>query len=139
MFLFKSHKNLSHKQSSIVGFVLALMSLLVIGVLIYGFPYFGAWLNINGVHYLDLFLLAFVFTLFMSAQGLILFGFPLYYAKDKKSHMTGFKILLYAMTWMIVLVGLISAIAVTYERGQKSVDVVDTSDLEYLIDDSAVE
>jgi len=118
---------------------LALMSLLVIGVLIYGFPYFGAWLNINGVHYLDLFLLAFVFTLFMSAQGLILFGFPLYYAKDKKSHMTGFKILLYAMTWMIVLVGLISAIAVTYERGQKSVDVVDTSDLEYLIDDSAVE
>lgn len=73
-------------------------------VITYGFPRLGGWLNLNGVYHLDFFLLAFMFTLFASIQGLLLFGFPLYYAQDKKSHMTGFQIMLYALLWMILIV-----------------------------------
>jgi hypothetical protein len=118
MFLFKKHKKFTHKQTSVVGFVLAVMSILVSAVLTYGFPHFATWLNLNGVFHLDAFLLIFVATLFLSLQGLILFGFPLYYANDKKSHMTGFQILLYALMWMILIVALVSLAAVSMSDEQ---------------------
>lgn len=86
-----------------IGFVLAVMSLLTMGIMTYVFPYFGKWLNDNGVVQMDLFLLVFFVTIFLAVQGLLLFGFPLYYAQDKKSHMTGFQILLYALMWMVGL------------------------------------
>ncbi len=87
-----------------IGFVLALISVLTMALMTTVFPHFGAWLNNNGVYQLDLFLLIFFVTIFLAVQGLLLFGFPLYYAQDKKSHMTGFQILLYALMWMILLV-----------------------------------
>ena len=86
-----------------IGFVLALISVLTMALMTYIFPHFGAWLNNNGVYQLDLFLMVFFVTVFLAVQGLLLFGFPLYYAQDKKSHMTGFQILLYALMWMVLL------------------------------------
>jgi hypothetical protein len=112
MFLFRNHKNLSQKQKITIGFVLAVMSILVMAITVYVFPRLSAWLYVNGVYQLDMFLLMFIITIFLAAQGLILFGFPLYYAKDKKCHMTGFQLLLYALGWMIVLVVLVSLLAV---------------------------
>ncbi|MFT7183718.1 MAG: hypothetical protein ACI9QC_000037 [Oceanicoccus sp.] len=107
VFLFRRHKTLSHKQSSTIGFTLAVISLLSTAVITYCFPRLGAWLNLNGVFHLDFFLLAFMFTVFAAVQGLLLFGFPLFYAKDKKSHMTGFQIMLYSLLWMIVIVSVV--------------------------------
>lgn len=104
MVFFRRHKTLSHKQSSTIGFVLAVLSLLSMAVITFAFPRLGAWLNLSGIYHLDFFLLAFMFTLFSSIQGLLLFGFPLYYAQDKKCHMTGFQILLYSLMWMILIV-----------------------------------
>lgn len=112
MFLYKNRKKLGHKQTSIIGFVLAVFSLLVSAIVVYIFPNLGAWLNMNSVFSLDLFLLVFMVVVFLSLQGLILFGFPLYYAQDKKSHMTGFQILLYAIMWMIIIVLVLSFIFV---------------------------
>lgn len=100
-----------------IGFVLAVLSLLTTSVVVFVFPLFGAWLNNNGVYNLDIFLMAFFFTIFVAAQGLILFGFPLYYAQDKKSHMTGFQILVYALLWMLGLVLVVGLIFVPL-RGQ---------------------
>jgi len=104
MVFFRRHKSLSHKQCSTIGFVLAVLSLLSTAVITFAFPRLGAWLNLSGIYHLDFFLLAFMFTLFMSIQGLLLFGFPLYYAQDKKCHMTGFQILLYSLMWMLLIV-----------------------------------
>ena len=130
MFLFKKYKSFNQKQTAIVGFVLAVMSILVTAVVVYGFPQLSGWLYANGIYQLDLFLLAFVVILFLSAQGLILFGFPLYYAQDKKSHMTGFQILLYALGWMILLVGIIAYLTVVF-KGQdySSYDMSDFEDM----------
>lgn len=112
MFLYKSHKKISHKESAVIGFVLAVMSLLVSVVLGYLVPAFQAWLSFNGIFHLDIFLVLFAVTVFFAAQGLILFGFPLFYAKDKKSHMTGFQILVYALLWMIAAVIVIGVVSV---------------------------
>lgn len=130
MFLFKKHKNLGHKQTAMIGFVLAVMSLLVTALIVYGFPIFSSWLYMNGIYQLDLFLIAFTMILFLSLQALILFGFPLYYAQDKKSHMTGFRILLYALGWMVVLVGIIAYLTVAF-KGQdySSYDMSDFEDM----------
>ncbi len=128
MFLFKSHKRLGHKQTALVGFVLAVMSILVSAILVYGFPLLTAWLYINGVYVLNLFLLAFGVTLFLALQGLILFGFPLYYAQDKKSHMTGFQILLYAVGWMIAIVGIVTLLAIAMTEQEDMYDVWDDYD-----------
>lgn len=65
---------------------------------------------------MDLFLLVFFVTVFLSVQGLLLFGFPLYYAQDKKSHMTGFQILLYTLMWMVVLVLVISLMMIPINK-----------------------
>lgn len=105
MVFFRRHKALNHKQCSTIGFVLAVLSLLTTAILTFVFPRMGAWLNASGVFHMDFFLLAFMFTLFVSLQALLLFGFPLFYVHDKKSHMTGFQILLYALMWMILMVG----------------------------------
>lgn len=113
MFLYKGHKNLSHKQASVIGFVLAVLSILSIAIAVYVLPLLVLWLNSKGVYHLDIFIQTFIVILFLSAQGLILFGFPLYYAQDKKSHMTGFQILIYALMWMVLLVGLISVMSVS--------------------------
>jgi hypothetical protein len=53
---------------------------------------------------------------FLAVQGLLLFGFPLYYAQDKKSHMTGFQILLYTLMWMVGLVLVISLIMIPLNK-----------------------
>jgi hypothetical protein len=103
MFLFQSHKNLNHKQSSLVGFVLAILSLLSSSILVYSFPLILEQLYQAGVFHLDLLLIAVWVTFFFSIQGLILFGFPLFYVQDKKSHMTGFQILVYALMWLFFL------------------------------------
>lgn len=99
-----------------IGFVLALISVLTMALMTYIFPHFGAWLNNNGVYQLDLFLLVFFITIFLAVQGLLLFGFPLYYAQDKKSHMTGFQILLYALMWMVALVLVVSLIYIPINK-----------------------
>ena len=99
-----------------IGFVLALISVLTMALMTYIFPHFGAWLNTNGVYQLDLFLLVFFVTTFLSVQALLLFGFPLYYAQDKKSHMTGFQILLYTLMWMTLLVLAVSLIFIPINK-----------------------
>jgi len=102
MFLFKS-KTISARQTLVVGFVLALLSMLSMALITYLLPMAGAWLNGQGVTELDLFYTVFIFIFLCSVQGLILFGFPLYYAQDQKSHMTGFRILLSALGWMVLM------------------------------------
>lgn len=111
MLFFKS-KTFSHRQTAMIGFVLAVISLLSIAIITYIFPHLGAWLNNNGVVQMDLFLLVFFVILLLAVQGLVLFGFPLYYAQDKKSHMTGFQILVYTLMWMLGLVLICSVIMV---------------------------
>lgn len=96
-----------------VGFVLAILSLLSTALITFAFPRLGAWLNASGVFHLDFFLLGFMFTLFLAVQGLLLFGFPLFYANDKKSHMTGFQILLYALMWMVIMVAVVVLLFMT--------------------------
>src|SRR3989344_1505112 len=125
MLFFKS-KTLSHRQTAMIGLVLAIISLLVTAFTVFVFPLFGAWLNGNGIYDLDLFLLAFFFTIFCSLQGLLLFGFPLFYAQDKKSHMTCFQIMVYTLAWMVILVLLVGAFLVPL----KSQDSFTLEDLE---------
>ena len=128
MLFFKS-KTLSHRQTAMIGFVLAIISLLVTAFTVFVFPLFGAWLNVNGVYDLDLFLLAFFFTVFCSLQGLLLFGFPLYYAQDKKSHMSGFQIMIYTLSCMILLVLLVGAFMVPL-KSQESFTLEDLESFE---------
>lgn len=61
---------------------------------------------------MDLFLIAAFLTIYLAVQGLLLFGFPLYYVQDKKSHMTGFQILVYTLLWSLVLIVLLSLLMV---------------------------
>ncbi len=127
MFFFKTQKQFTHRESALVGFVLAVMSLLTTGTVVYIMPFFGMWLNLHGVYALDLFLLAFAMVFFLAIQGLLLFGFPLYYAQDKKSHMTGLQILVYALLWMVVLVGLLGAGSVLLQLSHMPASVADFS------------
>ncbi len=99
---FKS-KVVTNKEAFGIGFVLAVLSLLVMAFGVFAFPKVGIWLNSQGVVELDFFLMVFVFVFLCALQALILFGFPLYYARDAKSHMTGFRILLFTLLWMLVL------------------------------------
>ena len=111
MFFFKDKVFTTH-QTAIIGFVLAIFSMLVTAFTVFVLPLLGTYMNKNGVSSLDLFYLAFCITFFLSMQGLVLFGFPLYYAQDKKSHMTGFKILIFAILWMVLLTGALAVCAV---------------------------
>lgn len=118
MFFFKS-KTISNRQTLVIGFVLAVLSMLSMGIITYVLPMVGAWLNANGVTELDLFYTAFIFVFLMSVQALLLFGFPLYYAQDQKSHMTGFRILLSALMWMIVLMAFTALAFVKIDQSQE--------------------
>lgn len=102
MFLFKSFKKLDHKQCSMIGFVLAVMSILVTAIVGYGAPLLVGTLQAAGLFHLEIFVWGLALVIFFSSQGLLLFGFPLYYVHDKKSHMTGFQILLYALMWIVL-------------------------------------
>ena len=117
MFFFKS-KTITNRQTLVIGFVLALLSLLSMAVVTYFFPMFGAWLNANGVTELDFFYTAFIFIFLMATQALLLFGFPLYYAQDQKSHMTGFRILLTTLMWMLVLMAFTALIFVKIRQNE---------------------
>lgn len=101
MFLFRREKSITHKQSAMIGFVLAVMSLLATAIIAYVPPLVVQFLYTSGVAHLELFFFLMCIVVFLAVQGLILFGFPIYYAQDKKSHMTGFQILVYALLWML--------------------------------------
>lgn len=103
MFLFRSHKKLGHKQTSVVGFVIAVMSLLITAIIAYVPPVILGFLYKNGIGNLELYFILFNVVLFLSLQALVLFGFPIYYAQDKKDHNTGFQVLLYGLMWMVIL------------------------------------
>jgi hypothetical protein len=117
MFFFKS-KTISNRQTLVIGFVLAVLAMLSMGVVTYVLPMVGAWLNSNGVTELDLFYTAFIFVFLMSTQALLLFGFPLYYAQDQKSHMTGFRILLATLLWMLVLMAFTALVFVKIHQSE---------------------
>ena len=111
-----------------IGFVLAVISLLSIAIITYIFPHLLNWLNDNGVIQMDLFLMVFFPVFILAIQGLLLFGFPLYYAQDKKSHMTGFQILVYALMWMLGLVLVCSIIMVQlYKQDAYTLDELSPS------------
>jgi len=111
-----------------IGFVLAAISLLSMGIITYVFPHLGTWLNNNGVVQMDLFLLVFFVIILLAVQGLLLFGFPLYYAQDKKTHMTGFQILIYTLMWMVGLVLLCALIMVElYKQDTYTLDELSPS------------
>ncbi len=103
MFLFRSEKKLGHKQTTLVGFVIAVMSLLITAIIAYMPPLVIGFLYRSGIGHLELYFILFNVVLFLSLQALVLFGFPIFYAQDKKDHMAGFQILLYGLMWMIIL------------------------------------
>ncbi|MBI4127410.1 hypothetical protein HY463_01755 [Candidatus Peregrinibacteria bacterium] len=103
MFLFRSHKKLGHKQTSVVGFVIAVMSLLITAILAFVPPKILSYLYQAGIGNLELYFILFSVVLFISLQALVLFGFPIFYAQDKKDHNTGFQVLLYGLMWMVIL------------------------------------
>ncbi len=132
MFFFKS-KTITNRQTLGIGFVLAVLSMLSMALITYVLPMVGAWLNSSGVTELDLFYTAFIFVFLMSTQALILFGFPLYYAQDQKSHMTGFRILLAALLWMVVLMAFTALVFVKMHQSQQqsmSLDAYPTVDMQ---------
>ncbi|QQR55453.1 hypothetical protein IPG41_02780 [Candidatus Peregrinibacteria bacterium] len=128
--LFKS-KTFTNRQILAIGFVLAVLSMLSLGLCMLVFPLFALWMNVHGVVQLDLFFMAFVFVFLCATQALILFGFPLYYAQDQKSHMTGFRILLSALMWMLLLMLFIGTIFVQVKKSETiPVQNFNPSDLE---------
>lgn len=90
--------------------VLGLISILFTGVFSSFALWFVQWMNGQGVYEMDLFLIAVFLVIYFAVQGLLLFGFPLYYVQDKKSHMTGFQILVYTLIWIMLFVFLASVL-----------------------------
>ena len=86
MLFFKS-KTLSHRQTAMIGFVLAIISLLVTAFTVFVFPLFGAWLNVNGVYDLDLFLLGSFSQFSVHFKG---FWISALHAQEQEPHI-GFK------------------------------------------------
>lgn len=114
MFLFRSEKKLDHKHTTVIGFVIAVMSLLITGFIAYVPPAIIAFMYQAGVARLELYFVLFNVILFLLLQFFVLFGFPLFYAADKDDHKTGFQILLYAIMWMIVLFSVIILISTQF-------------------------
>lgn len=108
-----------------IGFVLAVMSLLATAIIAYVPPLVVQFLYTSGVAHLELFFFLMCIVLFLAVQGLILFGFPLYYAQDKKSHMTGFQILVYALAWMIGIFLLVTVLSSVLYDSNESVNLDD--------------
>lgn len=113
--IFKS-KNFTTKQILSVGFVLAVLSMGSLALSVIVLPMFGLWMNMHNVTQLDFFFTAFIFVFLCASQALILFGFPLYYAQDQKSHMTGFRILLSTLMWMLALMLFAGVVYVEIEK-----------------------
>lgn len=113
--VFKS-KKFTNKETLTVGFVLAVISMLSMGVSVILLPMFGLWMNMNGVMQLDFFFTAFIFVFLCATQALILFGFPMYYAQDQKSHMTSLRILICTLMWMVILMVFCGALFVEFEK-----------------------
>lgn len=129
-FSFFQSKTITNKQALAIGLVLGLISMLTLALTIILMPLFGAWLNYNGVFELDFLFTAFIFIFICATQALILFGFPLYYAQDRKSHMTGFRILLCTLFWMLVLMGLSGLIFVKMNAVSTDTYSLDSFDTE---------
>lgn len=121
----KKYKGLSHKESSVVAFVLALMSVLSTALVTYSLPHVSRWLLTKGLMELHFFVLITAAVIYLSIQGLLLFGFPLYYVQDKKSHMTGFQILLYTLLWIFVFALIIVSLSFMFSGGGASIPVED--------------
>lgn len=129
MLFFKS-KTLSHRETASIGFVLALFSILFTGIFSSFAFWFSGWMNAQGVYRMDLFLIAAFLTIYLAVQGFLLFGFPLYYAQDKKSHMTGFQILVYSLLWSLLLTVLLSLLMIPLNE-QLSFTVQEVVPIEY--------
>lgn len=112
MFLFRKHKKLSHKQVVIVGFVLGVMSILATAVMVTIMPMLDELIYNNALYNMEMFLLLFIAVFYLAVQGVILFGFPMYYAQDKKCHMTGLQILVYALLWELLLMAFVLVFSV---------------------------
>lgn len=125
MFLFRREKSITHKQSAMIGFVLAVMSLLATAIIAYVPPLVVQFLYTSGVAHLELFFFLMCIVVFLAVQGLILFGFPIYYAQDKKSHMTGFQILVYAILWMMGIFFLVTILSSALYDSNESVNLDD--------------
>jgi hypothetical protein len=125
MFLFRREKSITHKQSAMIGFVLAVMSLLATAIIAYVPPLVVQFLYTSGVAHLELFFFLMCIVVFLAVQGLILFGFPIYYAQDKKSHMTGFQILVYAIIWMMGIFFLVTVLSSALYDSNESVNLDD--------------
>jgi hypothetical protein len=119
---FFSPKTLEMKQILRISFVLAVLSLATLQLLAMAFPFGGAWLASHGIFALDALYTGFFVLAFFSLQGLLLFGFPLYYAQDQRSHMTGFRILLSTLLWMALLIGFLAF--VVYHTSGSSLDAM---------------
>lgn len=90
------------------------MSMLLVAFVAFVPPQIIGYMYSVGIPQLELYFVLFNVVLFLSLQAFILFGFPLYYAQDKKSHMTGFQILLYALMWMVVLMSAVVLISAQF-------------------------
>ncbi len=108
-----------------IGFVLAVMSLLATAIIAYVPPLVVQFLYTSGVAHLELFFFLMCIVVFLAVQGLILFGFPIYYAQDKKSHMTGFQILVYAIIWMMGIFFLVTVLSSSLYDSNESVNLDD--------------
>ncbi len=118
MFLFKSAKKLSHRQTASIGFVLGVMSLVLTALVVYGYPMLDQWLYEHGVFTVQTFLIGLVVTVFLAGQGLLLFGFPLYYVQDKKSHLAGLQVLVYALLSMLLLGAILAGLMVAMSSSE---------------------
>lgn len=111
MFLYRTHKTISHKQASLIGFTLAVISLLVTAIVAYLPPLVVSLLYTKGISHLEIFFFLICIVLFLVVQGLLFFGIPLWYANEKKNNMTGFQIVVYGLFWMLVLYALVAVVS----------------------------
>ncbi len=95
-----------------IGFVLAVISTVTSWVVMYLIPLIMGWIHSQMVFSLDGLLLGFGVVLFLGVQGILLFGFPLHYAQDKKDNMTGFQIIVYELIWVTVIMAIATALSV---------------------------
>lgn len=96
-------KALHHKEIALIGFVLAVITLLSNVIIAYGVPLLIGFLRIRGLSSVEPLIFSLALTFFLSINGLTLFAFPLFYAQDQKSHMTGFRILLHTWFFLFIL------------------------------------
>lgn len=91
----------------IVGFVLGVMSILATAVGGISFELIMAWTDSQFMYDMQMFIGLVMMVFFLAVQGLILFGFPMFYAQDKKCHMTGLQLLVYALLWQVLLMAFV--------------------------------